>query len=33
MHDELNGPEPGTVTVDGFVEQLGRLRVRAGSPS
>lgn len=33
MHDDLTGPEPGIVTIDDFVEQLGRLRVRAGSPS
>ena len=33
MHDELTGPDAGIVTIDDFVEQLGRLRVRAGSPS
>lgn len=33
MHDEITGPEPGVVTIDDFVEQLGLLRTRAGSPS
>lgn len=33
MHDELTGPDPGIVTIDDFVGQLGQLRVRVGSPS
>lgn len=33
MHDEITGPVPSVGTIDDFVDELSRLRTKAGSPS